>query len=72
MRDWLQKIDGFLQLSGREFLQDIGTISRSEAIEKAHAEFERYRTMRASQTAPIEGRFEEAIEKTRRLESGNK
>jgi len=43
MRDWLRRIDGLLQLSEREILQDTGTVSRSDAIEKARSEFERYR-----------------------------
>lgn len=71
MRDWLQKIDGFLQLSGREILQDTGAISRSQAIEKAHTEFARFRQIRDTIKSPVECRFDEAIEKLRNLESGD-
>jgi hypothetical protein len=71
MRDWLHKIDGFLQLSGREILQDNGTVSRTEAIEKAHVEFEQYRQTRNSETSPVESQFQEAVAEIRRLEAGD-
>lgn len=43
MRDWANRLDGFLQLTGREVLQNAGTVSREIAMQYATSEFEKYR-----------------------------
>lgn len=42
LRDWLEKLDQFLQFNDREVLQGAGTISKKQADAKAEAEYERY------------------------------
>jgi hypothetical protein len=63
MRDWISKLDDFLKLSGRELLSHTGTISHEEALEKAHSEYDRYRTARLNEPLPIEQQFLETVQK---------
>ncbi|ASK27029.1 virulence RhuM family protein [Neisseria chenwenguii] len=42
LRDWVEKLDQFLQFNDREVLQGAGTISKKQADAKAEAEYERY------------------------------
>ncbi len=43
MQDWIQKLDDFLRVSEKELLGNAGKISHKKAIEKAKAEYEKYR-----------------------------
>lgn len=43
MQDWATRLDGFLQLTGREILQNAGTVSREDALHFAESQFEKYR-----------------------------
>ena len=43
MRDWATRLDGFLQLTGREVLQNAGKVSKKDAMLFAESEFEKYR-----------------------------
>lgn len=46
MKDWIQKLDDFLKLSGKKLLSSAGKVSHNEAIHKAELEFEKYRIER--------------------------
>lgn len=43
MKDWIQKLDDFLRISEKELLTNAGKVSHKSAIEKAKAEYEKYR-----------------------------
>lgn len=43
MKDWATRLDGFLQLTGREVLQNAGKVSKKDAMLFAESEFEKYR-----------------------------
>ena len=43
MEDWAKRLDKFLELSGREILQNAGKISAEVAKAHAESEFEKYR-----------------------------
>lgn len=43
MQDWATRLDGFLRLTGREVLQNAGTVSREDALLHAESEFDKYR-----------------------------
>lgn len=43
MQDWIQKLDDFLKASDKELLNNAGTISHKEALDKAKLEYEKYR-----------------------------
>jgi hypothetical protein len=42
MKDWIDKLDGFLNLNDRDILTHAGKISHELAIEKAESEYENY------------------------------
>lgn len=42
LRDWLEKLDQFLQFNDREVLQGAGTISKKQAGAKVETKYERY------------------------------
>ncbi|MCQ9326884.1 virulence RhuM family protein [Neisseria dentiae] len=58
LRDWVEKLDQFLQFNDREVLQGAGKISKKQADAKAEAEYERYT---AAQRAAKEIRGESDI-----------
>ncbi len=43
MQDWIQKLDAFLRVSEKELLTNAGKVSHKKAIDKAKAEYEKYR-----------------------------
>jgi len=67
MRDWLEKLDDFLKLSGRDILPDTGKISHDEALAKAHAEYERYHRARINAPSEVELHCLDAIDEIKRI-----
>ncbi len=43
MSDWIQKLDDFLKISEKELLKNAGSVSHKQAIEKANAEYKKFR-----------------------------
>jgi hypothetical protein len=48
MKDWIARLDGILQLNGRELLTHAGKISHDRALKKSSAEFEKYKLSQAT------------------------
>lgn len=44
MKDWIARLDGILQINGRELLTHAGKISHQMALEKSNLELEKYQT----------------------------
>lgn len=63
MKDWIQKLDDFLKLSGKELLLHAGTISAELAKEKANTEYDKFKQRTSLQLSPVEIHFIEAFEK---------
>lgn len=61
MRDWINKLDEFLKISGRERLTHGGKISTDAAREKAELEYARYRAWLDTQPRPVDLDFEKAV-----------
>ena len=72
MRDWIAKLDDFLKLSGRDILTHAGTISHDKALQKAHAEYEKFRLQQLSETTEAEKHFLEAEREIKQIESAKK
>jgi hypothetical protein len=68
MRDWIGRLDDFLKMTGREILSHGGTVSHEDALEKARAEYDKYRQKHLNDPSPVEKHFIEAVEETKRLE----
>ncbi|MFA4917565.1 MAG: virulence RhuM family protein [Syntrophales bacterium] len=60
MKDWIEKLNGFLKLNDRNILDHAGKISHQLAIEKAEKEYEKYNT---NQLTTIESDFDKAVKK---------
>jgi hypothetical protein len=48
MKDWIARLDGILQLNGRELLTHTGKISHDRALKKSATEFEKYKLKQAA------------------------
>lgn len=64
MKEHLDKLNGFLQFSGREVLEHAGSISHEQAINKAH---EQYKLYKAKTKEEIEKAYDEFLEQTKAL-----
>ena len=63
MKDWIQKLDDFLKLSGKELLNHAGKISAEMAKNKANKEFDKFQERVGNQLSPVEIHFIENFEK---------
>jgi hypothetical protein len=72
MQDWLERLDQFLTMTGRELLDHAGTVSHEKAMQKAEAEFEKYRQKQISEPTLAERHFIEMEEGLKRIESKEK
>jgi hypothetical protein len=60
MRQWIEKLDEFLRISGREMLDHAGHISAETARAKAEQEYERYRALADTEPRLVDADFERA------------
>ncbi len=63
MADWIQKLDDFLKLSGKELLTHAGNVSAEVARRKAGEEYEKFRSRTALQLSQVELDFLEHFER---------
>ncbi len=66
MKDWIQKLDDFLTLSGKQLLTHAGTVSAEVAKLKADSEYDRFRERTQNQLSPVEIHFLETFEAERK------
>jgi len=60
MKDWVEKVDAFLQFNEEEILQDSGKISQEIAVALAESEYEKYRVV---QDRMLESDFDREVKK---------
>lgn len=63
MKDWIQKLDDFLKLSGKALLTHAGMVSAEVAKKKADAEYEKFHERTKKELSPVELHFIEQFEK---------
>lgn len=63
MRDWIKKLDDFLNLSSFDVLQTKGKISHSQAIKKASDEYEKYKAKTINEKSKAEIDFDKFVKK---------
>jgi hypothetical protein len=61
MRDWREKLDGFLQFNEREILHDAGRVSAKVAEQLAMDQYEKFADRRRTEEAAALDPFEEAV-----------
>jgi len=62
MTDWLERLQQFLSMTGREILSHAGKISRDEALEKAHREYAAFKAIHLDAPSAAEKAFLEVAE----------
>lgn len=62
MKDWIERLDDFLKMTGNEILRNAGEISHKQAIEKAQIEYEKYKEIIVNEISTAEQHFIEQIE----------
>ena len=62
MKDWIQKLDDFLKLSGKELLTHAGSVSAEVAKLKANEEYDKFRERAQYKLSPVEIHFLEVFE----------
>lgn len=68
MKDWIAKLDDFIQFNERELLTHAGKISHQQAIDMAHAEYDKYRIQASDESSLVEQHFMEAVQAVKQLE----
>ena len=63
MKDWIQKLDDFLKLSGKELLAHAEKISAELAKQKANTEYDKFKERTVYSLSPVEIHFLENFEK---------
>jgi hypothetical protein len=64
MKDWIERLDDFLRMTGNDILQHAGTISHQQALKKANAEYEKYKEQTKNELTEEEKHFVKHIENT--------
>ena len=72
MKDWLETIDDYLKMTRRDILTTSGHVSHKQAIEKAHAEYDKYKNRLEDNLSPVEKDFIASIVALEQLADSNK
>jgi len=64
MKDWIARLDDFVRMTGNNILQNAGAVSHAQALEKANAEYEKYKEETKNELSEAEKHFVKQIEKT--------
>ncbi|KIM12904.1 MAG: toxin Fic [Sulfurovum sp. FS08-3] len=73
MKDWIERLDGFLKMTGKNILENAGTISHDKAIQKAHDEYQKYKENQKNSLTRGEKDFLNCIDSvTKTLKGGKK
>ncbi len=62
MNDWIDRLNEFLKMTGREILVHSGKITHQQAIERAKEEYEKYKQQHINQLSKVEMDFIKQIE----------
>ncbi len=72
MKDWLEQLDSFLQMTGKDILNNAGKISHKQALKKAHTEYDKFKEQNKNALSRVEKDFIKEIENTsKKLENKN-
>ena len=63
MKDWIDRLDDFLRMTGNDILENAGTVSHKQALKKAHAEYDKYKALTQNDLSEVEKHFVEHLEK---------
>ena len=69
MKDWAERLKQFLTMTGRELLTHAGKISHEQALQKAHAEYDKYKAQLLAEPTEVEKDFVESEREFKKIES---
>ena len=72
MKDWIERLDEFLKMTGREILDHAGTVSHQQALDNAREEYEKYHQRSLNEPSPVEKHFIEAVAEAKQIEDQRK
>lgn len=64
MKDWINRLDDFLTMTGNDILTNAGSISHQKALDKAHKEFKKYKEQTKNELSKAEKDFIKQIDST--------
>lgn len=64
MKDWADRLDDFLAMTGNEILTHAGKISHQAALEKAHTEYDKFKELTKNELSQVEKDFIKTIDTT--------
>jgi hypothetical protein len=67
MKDWINRLDDFLTMTGSEILTNSGSVSHQKALDKAHKEYEKYKELTKNELTKVEVDFIKQIETAKKL-----
>jgi hypothetical protein len=62
MKDWIERLDDFVKITGNTILQNAGTVSHQQALKKARTEYEKYAAQSKNELSEAEKHFVNQIE----------
>jgi len=62
MRDWVERLDGFLKLTNKNILDNAGSISHHDAIVKAHQAYDTFKEKTKNDLSQVENDFIKQLE----------
>jgi hypothetical protein len=66
MKDWLQRADDFLQMTGNDILKHAGKVSHKQALEKANENYEAYKAQIKNELSKAEKDFIKHLDNTQK------
>lgn len=72
MADWIERLDDFLEMTGREHLAHAGKVSHQNALDKARDEYDKYRRRILAEPTTAEKHFLEAAKEIKQIEKSRK
>jgi hypothetical protein len=64
MKGWIEQLDAFLKMTRKDILNNAGTISHKQALEKAHTEYQKFKKLRENEISEVEKHFLEQVNET--------
>ncbi len=64
MKDWIERLDDFLRMTGNDILHHAGNISHQQALKKANDEYEKYKEQTQNELTEVEKHFVYQIDST--------
>jgi len=67
MSDWIERLNDFIKMMGKDILTHAGKISHNQAIQKAHTEYQEYKEKTKNELSRVEEDFIKQIDTTAKM-----